>query len=137
MLTEKILFQNRGLAFYYHPRPPPPSLAKDHIFSVFFCAPFPNLWLKCVVIRFISLELHSPSAALLHHLHHPPYVHHLHYPCVHHPHLHYSACLHFLAALLHLYHPQFRAWPQSKKWSDQQNTPDPTGFRHKKPGGKN
>ena len=37
MLTEKILFQNSSLAFYYHPRPrPPPSLAKDHIFSGFF-----------------------------------------------------------------------------------------------------
>ena len=40
MLTEKILFQNRGLAFYYHPRPPP-SLAKDHIFSGFFLCTLP------------------------------------------------------------------------------------------------
>ena len=34
MLTEKILFQNRGLAFYYPPRPPP-GLAKDQTFSGF------------------------------------------------------------------------------------------------------
>ena len=34
MLTEKILFQNRDLAFYYPPRCNT-SLAKDHIFSGF------------------------------------------------------------------------------------------------------
>ena len=41
MLTEKILVQNRGLAFYYPrrpppPPPPPPGLVKDQFFSDFF-----------------------------------------------------------------------------------------------------
>ena len=42
MLTEKILFQNRGLAFYYPPRPP--GLAKDHTFSGFFFRHTPLRW---------------------------------------------------------------------------------------------
>ena len=41
MLTEKIFFQNRGLAFYYPPRLPPPRLAKDHTFFRFFWHPSP------------------------------------------------------------------------------------------------
>ena len=42
MLTEKILFQNSSLAFYYHPRPrPPPVWQKTRLFPVFFFATFP------------------------------------------------------------------------------------------------
>ena len=41
MLTEKILFQNRGLAFYYPPRPPPRFGKRPHLFPVcFFCVTF-------------------------------------------------------------------------------------------------
>ena len=37
MLTEKILFQNRGLVFYYPPRPTIPlGLAKTRLFTDFF-----------------------------------------------------------------------------------------------------
>ena len=37
MLTEKILFQNSSLAFYYHPRPSlPPVWQKTRLFPVFF-----------------------------------------------------------------------------------------------------
>ena len=44
MLTEKILFQNSSLAFYYHPRPAPPQFGKrPHFFRFFFFATFPNL----------------------------------------------------------------------------------------------
>ena len=40
MLTEKILFQNRSLAFYYHPRPlPPPVWQKTRLFPGFFSHP--------------------------------------------------------------------------------------------------
>ena len=45
MLSAKILFQNRGLLFYYPPRPPPRSLAKDQTFSSFFSALFPYSWM--------------------------------------------------------------------------------------------
>ena len=42
MLTEKILFQNRSLAFYYHPRPPlPPVWQKTTFFPVFFLCTLP------------------------------------------------------------------------------------------------
>ena len=40
MLTEKIPFQNRGLAFYYPPRPPFPLFGKrPHLFRLFFRNP--------------------------------------------------------------------------------------------------
>ena len=47
MLTEKILFQNRSLAFYYHPRPAPPQFGKrPDFFRVFFSRtlPLPSAW---------------------------------------------------------------------------------------------
>ena len=40
-LTEKILFQKRGLVFYYPRRPPPPGLVKDHTFAAFFFCTLP------------------------------------------------------------------------------------------------
>ena len=46
MLTEKILFQNWSLAFYYHPRPAPPQFGKRPDFFRFFflrTLPLPNL----------------------------------------------------------------------------------------------
>ena len=39
MLTEKVLFQNRGLFFYYPPRPPPWFGKRPDFFS----EPFPEL----------------------------------------------------------------------------------------------
>ena len=64
MLTEKILFQNSSLAFYYHPRPrPPPSLAKDHIFSGFFFATFPKSLHRYLldITHCEALPIHSSS----------------------------------------------------------------------------
>ena len=40
-LTEKILFQKRGLVFYYPRWPPPPGLVKDHTFAAFFFCTLP------------------------------------------------------------------------------------------------
>ena len=42
MLTETILFQNRGLVFYYPPRPPPSLVKRPDFIYGFFSDPFPN-----------------------------------------------------------------------------------------------
>ena len=59
MLTEKILFQNRGLAFYYPPRHPPTVWQKTRLFpGVFFrhSSLTHNLGLN-----WISLKLSNPD----------------------------------------------------------------------------
>ena len=53
MLTEKILFQNRGLAFYYPPRPPPPPVwQKTRLFPDFHLCTLPLVvWLLNLFAR--------------------------------------------------------------------------------------
>ena len=48
MLTEKILFQNSSLAFYYHPRPAPPQFGKRPDFFRFFFRTLPLLEVKAM-----------------------------------------------------------------------------------------
>ena len=55
MLTEKLLFQNRGLVFLLPSEtPPPPGLLKDHTFYGFFSG---NLPLE--LVEFIEIPQHA------------------------------------------------------------------------------
>ena len=61
MLNKKIRFQNRGLIFYYPPRPPPPGLVKDQTFYGFFSRHPSLIYVYALEYRFVHLFQHKAS----------------------------------------------------------------------------